>query len=159
MKRSGDSVLGLWTHHWQCRCYCHRVTSVVVRSRCWLLEPAADQSSCWTPLLSVHNYRNRTTLTLSRYTTTTTTTRLNAFTPSCLFNATAVQYRTSINQHRLILSHSPGGSTTLETPFSLVSFGKSFMKIHSAVSENGCLIFCGGRKKKTKKQEKQKKHL
>jgi len=67
-------------------------------------------------------------------------TRLNAFTPSCLYNATAVQYRTSINQHKLILSHSPGGGTTLETPFSPVSFGKSFMKIRSAVPENGCLV-------------------
>jgi len=50
-------------------------------------------------------------------------TRLNAFTRSCLFNATAVQYRTSKNQHKLILSHSP--CTTLQTPFSPVSFGTS----------------------------------
>jgi len=58
-----------------------------------------------------------------------------------LFNATAVQYRTSINQHKLILSHSPGGGTTLETPCSPVSFGERFMKIRSAVPENGCLVF------------------
>jgi len=42
----------------------------------------------------------------------------------------------------------------LETPFSPLSFGKSFMKIRSAVPENGCLIFmhyhCGKQKKKTK---------
>jgi len=35
---------------------------------------------------------------------------------------------------------SPSGGTTLQTPFSPVSFGKSFMKIRSAVPENGCLI-------------------
>ena len=39
----------------------------------------------------------------------------------------------------------------METPFSPLLFGKSFMKIRSAVPENGCLIFCGGRKKKQKK--------
>jgi len=83
-------------------------------------------------------------------------TRLNAFTRSCLFNATAVQYRISINQHKLILSHSLGGGTTLETPFSPVSIGKSFMKIRSAVPENGCLIFLtdGKSRKKTKKNKK-----
>jgi len=39
----------------------------------------------------------------------------------------------------------------METPFSPLSFGKSFMKISSAVPENGCLIFMhyrGGRKKR-----------
>jgi len=47
--------------------------------------------------------------------------------------------------------------TTLETPFSPLSFGKSFMKICSAVPENGCLFFCGRRKKnKTKKTKKNK---
>jgi len=43
----------------------------------------------------------------------------------------------------------------METPFSLLSFGKSFMKIRSAVAENGCLIFMhyrGGWKKKQKKR-------
>jgi len=43
----------------------------------------------------------------------------------------------------------------METPFSPLSFGKSFMKIRSAVLENGCLIFMqyrGGRKKETKKR-------
>jgi len=34
----------------------------------------------------------------------------------------------------------PSGGTTFQTTFSPVSFGKSFMKIHSAVPENGCLI-------------------
>jgi len=35
------------------------------------------------------------------------------------------------------------------------------MKIHSAVPENGCLIFFDGRKKQEKKQQKnrEKKHL
>ena len=36
-----------------------------------------------------------------------------------------------------------------------LSFGKSFMKTRSAVSENGCLIFSGGRKKKQKATKKQ----
>jgi len=39
------------------------------------------------------------------------------------------------------IRHSPGGGTTFQTPFFPVSFGKSFMKIRSAVPENGCLIF------------------
>jgi len=42
----------------------------------------------------------------------------------------------------------------METPFSPLSFGKSFMKICSAVPENDCLILmhyhCGGQKKKQK---------
>jgi len=42
----------------------------------------------------------------------------------------------------------------MQTPFSPLSFGKSFMKIRSAVPENGCLVFCGGRKKTGKKQKK-----
>jgi len=51
------------------------------------------------------------------------------------------------------IRHSLGGGTTLQTPFSPVSFGKSFMKIRSAVSENGCLIFLadGKSRKKTTK--------
>jgi len=67
---------------------------------------------------------------------------------------------TSINQHKLILSYSPGGGTTLQTPFSPVSFGESFMKIRSAVPEDPRTVvwyFCGGRKK-TKKQKKNKKN-
>ena len=45
----------------------------------------------------------------------------------------------------------------MQTPFSPLSFGKSFMKIRSAVPENGYLVFfCGGRKK-TKKAKKQNK--
>jgi len=45
----------------------------------------------------------------------------------------------------------------METPFSPLSFGKSFVKIRSAVPENGCLIFMhyrGGRKTNKKKQKK-----
>jgi len=52
---------------------------------------------------------------------------------------------------------SPNLGTAMETPFSSLSFGKSFMKIRSAVPENGCLIFmhyrCGGRKKATKRKK------
>jgi len=48
---------------------------------------------------------------------------------------------------------SPSGGTTFQTTFSPVSFGKSFMKIRSAVPENGCLIvLVDGKTKKTKKQ-------
>jgi len=42
---------------------------------------------------------------------------------------------------KIIRGPSPHLGTTLETPFSPLSFGKSFMKIRSAVPENGCLIF------------------
>jgi len=55
--------------------------------------------------------------------------------------------------------HSPGGGTTLQIPFSPVSFGKSFMKIRSAVPENGCLIFFADGKKHKKKTKKKKKYL
>jgi len=48
---------------------------------------------------------------------------------------------------------SPSGGTTFQTTFPL-SFGESFMKIRSAVPENGCLSF-GGRKKTKKQQQKQ----
>jgi len=50
----------------------------------------------------------------------------------------------------------------MQTPFSPLSFGKSFMKIRSAVPENGCLVFFVANGKKTiskKKQKKTKKHL
>jgi len=54
----------------------------------------------------------------------------------------------------------------MQTPFSPLSFGigKNFMKIRSAVPENGCLVFLWRTekqkaKKKQKKQKKQKKHL
>ena len=64
--------------------------------------------------------------------------------------------------------HSPGGGTTFPTVFSNckmisncfsispLSFGKSFMKIRSAVPENGCLIVLvkGKKQKETKKQQK-----
>ena len=36
---------------------------------------------------------------------------------------------------------SPHLGMALETPFSALLFSKSFMKIRSAVPENGCLIF------------------
>jgi len=44
----------------------------------------------------------------------------------------------------------------MQTPFSPLSFGKSFMKIRSAITENGCLIFLadGKSRKKTKKNKK-----
>jgi len=44
----------------------------------------------------------------------------------------------------------------MQTTFSPLSFGKSFMKINSAVPENGCLVFYGGRKKNGKKQKDKK---
>ena len=46
---------------------------------------------------------------------------------------------------------SPHFGRTFESTFSPLSFVKSFMKIHSAVPENGCLVFCDGRKKTEKK--------
>ena len=52
----------------------------------------------------------------------------------------------------LALLPNPHLGTTLKTPFPPLSFGKSFMKIRSAVPENGCLIFmhyrCGERRKR-----------
>jgi len=42
----------------------------------------------------------------------------------------------------------------METPFSPLSFGKSFMKIRSAVPDNGCLIFMHYRGERKKKQKK-----
>jgi len=98
-------------------------------------------------------------------------TRLNAFARSCLFNATAVA--TQCHTSKLILSHSPGVTTkcamcsfspqkinrgpsphlgtAMQTPFSPLSFGKSFMKIRSAVPENGCLVFLWRTEKAKKK--------
>jgi len=82
-------------------------------------------------------------------------TRLNPFARSWFYNATIVRgavwwFRQSHSVNYANHQHSPGGGTTLQTPFSPVSFGKRFMKIRSAVPENGCLIFFCGRKK-TKK--------
>jgi len=46
----------------------------------------------------------------------------------------------------------------MQTPLSPLSFGKSFMKIRSAVPENGCLVVADGKKQGiTKKQQKTKK--
>ena len=47
---------------------------------------------------------------------------------------------------------SPHLGTAMQTTFSPLSFGKSFMKIRSAVPENGCLVFVTD-EKKTKKQK------
>jgi len=44
----------------------------------------------------------------------------------------------------------------MQTPFSPLSFGKSFVKIRSAVPENGCLVFLW-RTEKAKENKKQKK--
>jgi len=49
---------------------------------------------------------------------------------------------------------SPSGGTTFQTT-SLLSFGESYMKIRSAVPENGCLIVLVDGKKNKKKQKKQ----
>jgi len=43
----------------------------------------------------------------------------------------------------------------MQTTFSPLSFSKNFMKIRSAILENGCLIFFDGRKKQ-KKQKAEK---
>jgi len=43
----------------------------------------------------------------------------------------------------------------MQTPFSRLSFGKSFMKIRSAVPENGCLVFLW----RTEKVKKTKKNI
>jgi len=48
---------------------------------------------------------------------------------------------------------SPHFGTTLETTLCPLSFGKSFMNIRSAVPKNGCLVFCGERKKKQKTEK------
>ena len=92
-------------------------------------------------------------------------TRLNPFARSWFYNATAVRgalWWLCQCQRKLRKSStfairqaaarlSPGGGTTLQTPFSPVSFGKSFMKIRSVVPKNGCLIFfADGKKTKTK---------
>ena len=42
----------------------------------------------------------------------------------------------------------------MQTPFSPLSFGKSFMKIRSAIPENGCLVFFVADGKKSKKTKK-----
>jgi len=47
---------------------------------------------------------------------------------------------------------SPSGDTTFQTTFSPVSFGKSFMKIRSAVPENNRLSHIFDGRKKTKKK-------
>jgi len=44
----------------------------------------------------------------------------------------------------------------MQTPFFPLSFGKSFMKIRSAVPENGCLVFLW-RTEKNEESKKQKK--
>jgi len=44
----------------------------------------------------------------------------------------------------------------MQTPLSPLSFDKSFMKIRSAVPENGCLVFLWRTEKNKKKQKKTK---
>ena len=59
----------------------------------------------------------------------------------------------SINIRQAAARLSPSGGTTFQTTFPPpLSFGESFMKIRSAVPENGCLIvLVDGKKNKTKK--------
>ena len=100
-------------------------------------------------------------------------TRLNAFTHSCLFNATAVAAQCHSQQtnsqslarvttkcamysfqpppQNINRGPSPHLGTAMQTPFSPLSFGKSLMKIRSAVPENGCLVFLWRTGKKTEK--------
>jgi len=47
----------------------------------------------------------------------------------------------------------------MQTPFSPLSFGKSFMKIRSAIPENGCLVFLWRKEKNRKKTKKNKKNI
>jgi len=54
---------------------------------------------------------------------------------------------------------SPSGGRTFQTTFSPVSFGKSFMKIRSAVPENCCLIFLKDEKNNKQQTKNKKKHL
>ena len=98
----------------------------------------------------------------------TSNTRLNLFMRSWFYNTTAVRgalWWLRQSQRKLRKSStfairqaaarlSPSGSTTFQTPFSPVSFGKSFMKIRSAVPENGCLIFLRTEKKQKKQKNK-----
>jgi len=60
-------------------------------------------------------------------------------------------YDVSFEPPKNYLGPSPHLGTTLKTPFSPLSFGKSFMKIRSGVPENGCLIVVADGKKKQKK--------
>jgi len=48
---------------------------------------------------------------------------------------------------------------TLKTPFSPLSFGKSFMKIRSGVPENGYLIVVADGKKAKKDKKTSEKHI
>ena len=85
-------------------------------------------------------------------------TRLHQFARSLLYNATAWWLRKSHIVNCANHQHSPGGGTTfakrrhdVSNYIPPLSFGKSFMKIRSAVPENGCIIFLtDGKKQKTK---------
>jgi len=54
---------------------------------------------------------------------------------------------------------SPHFGMTLETTFSPLSFDKSFMKISSAILENGCLVFLWRTEKNKYNKKKQKKNI
>ena len=55
---------------------------------------------------------------------------------------------------------SPHLGTAMQTPFSPLSFDNSFMKIRSAIPENGCLVFLWRTEKaKIKKQKTSVKHI
>ena len=94
-------------------------------------------------------------------------TRLNPFARSWFYNATAVRSKFKASRTRSpffaifqflapknYLGPSSHLGTAMQTTCSPLSFGKSFMKIRSAVPENGCFIFFGGRKKNKKKPKK-----
>ena len=87
-------------------------------------------------------------------------TRLHPFACSWLYNATAVRgalwwFRKSHSVNYANHQHSPFARRRHDVSNPL-SFGKSFMKIRSAVPENGCLIVLvdGKKQKKTKKCKK-----
>jgi len=81
-------------------------------------------------------------------------TRLNAFARSCFLNTSTVQSKFKVASSRSAFlaifqllapknywGPSPHLGMAMQTTFSPLSFGKSFMKIRSAVPENGCLVF------------------
>ena len=90
-------------------------------------------------------------------------TRLNPFARSWFYNATAVRgarwwLRQSHSVNYANHQHSPFARRRHEVANSIspVSFGKSFMKIRSAIPENGSHIFGGWKTKTEKKQKKTK---
>ena len=83
--------------------------------------------------------------------------RLHAFLTQPLLSHSPSARCVVFSPPKIIFGPSPHFSMTLETTYSPLSFGKSFMKIRSAVPENGCLVFFDGRKKNKKNKNKTEK--